>query len=156
MTLAHYLSLLGTAFMASGLEQFSAGHVRRRGSSPKLVLWNNALVSAPGPMSFAEAIADGPWWGRLAENAVGARLLQDLVGPEWSVTYWREGDAEVDYVVQLGSRVWAIEVKSGRPRSASGLEAFRRRYPSSEPWIIGGDGLSLTNYFSRPSTAWFR
>lgn len=155
-TLAHYLHLLGTAYLASGLEQFSAGQVRRRGSSPKLVLWNNALASAPGTLSFSEAFADGPWWGRLVENAVGARLLQELVGPEWSVTYWRDGDAEVDYVVQCGSRIWAIEVKSGRPRATNGLEAFRRRYPTAEPWIIGGDGLSLEDYFDRPATAWFR
>ena len=156
VTLAHYLNLLGTAYLASGLEQYSAGHVRRRGSSPKLVLWNNALISAPGTQSFAEAFADGPWWGRLVENAVGARLLQELVGLEWSVTYWRDGHAEVDFVVQRGSRVWAIEVKSGRPRTASGLAAFRRRYPSAEPWILGGDGLPLEEYFSRPATAWFR
>jgi len=42
-TLAHYLRLLETAFLASGLELFSRGSVRKRGSSPKLLLWNNAL-----------------------------------------------------------------------------------------------------------------
>ncbi|MFM8360658.1 MAG: ATP-binding protein, partial [Verrucomicrobiota bacterium] len=75
VTLAHYLQLLSTAFLASGLEQFSAGQGRRRGSSPKLVLWNNALVTAPGGLSFAQALGDGAWWGRLVENAVGASLV---------------------------------------------------------------------------------
>ena len=34
------------AARASGLERFSVGQRRKRGSSPKLVLWNNALVNA--------------------------------------------------------------------------------------------------------------
>jgi uncharacterized protein len=37
-TLAHYLKLLEAAFMASGLELFSQGVHRKRGSSPKLIL----------------------------------------------------------------------------------------------------------------------
>jgi predicted AAA+ superfamily ATPase len=45
-TLANYLRLLEAAFLGSGLELFSLGVQRKRGISPKLVLWNNALVSA--------------------------------------------------------------------------------------------------------------
>src|SRR5689334_11238417 len=44
----------------------------QRSSTPKLVLWNNALVTALAGMSFREARADGGWWGRLVENAFGA------------------------------------------------------------------------------------
>jgi predicted AAA+ superfamily ATPase len=36
-TLAHYLDLLETAFLASGLEMFSKGRPRKRGSSPKFI-----------------------------------------------------------------------------------------------------------------------
>jgi uncharacterized protein len=38
-TLTNYLRLLEGAYLVSGLEQFSRGQVRRRGSSPKVVLW---------------------------------------------------------------------------------------------------------------------
>ncbi|HYC57239.1 MAG TPA: AAA family ATPase, partial [Candidatus Binatia bacterium] len=72
VTLAGYLRLLETAFLASGLELFSRGTVRKRGSSPKLILWNNALITAPSLRSYEQSLADGPWWGRLVENAVGA------------------------------------------------------------------------------------
>jgi predicted AAA+ superfamily ATPase len=71
-TLAHYLHLLGSAFLLTGLEKFRAGQVRKRGSSPKLVLWNNALVSAVSGRSFAESRQEPAWWGRIVENAVGA------------------------------------------------------------------------------------
>jgi uncharacterized protein len=154
-TLARYLRLLETAFLASGLELFSVGQVRKRGSTPKLVLWNNALINALGLRSRAQARADGAWWGRLVENAVGAHLLNGLQGPEWSVTYWRDGDHEVDYVVAHGTRVWGIEVKSARSGKLGGLEAFRRRYPAARTWLIGGGGVPLEEFFARPAAEWF-
>lgn len=154
-TLAGYLKLLKLAFLASGLEVFSQGQVRKRGSSPKLVLWNNALVSALGLRSRQEASADGAWWGRLVENAVGAHLLNGLPGPDWSITYWRDGDEEVDYVVTHGTKVWAIEVKSGRPRKWSGVSAFKKRYPKAQIWLVGADGVKLEEFFRRPAVEWF-
>lgn len=155
VTLAGYLRLLETAFLASGLELFTRGEVRRRGSSPKLVLWNNALINAPSTRRFAEAHADGATWGRLIENAVGAHLLNHLQGPQWSIAYWRAGDDEVDYVVAEGSRIWAIEVKSGRSRRTAGLGAFRARWPRAKPWIVGEGGVPLAEFFARPAQEWF-
>lgn len=155
-TLARYLRLLETAFLVTGLELFSKGQIRKRGSTPKLVLWNNALVNALSLRSCDEAMADGAWWGRLVENAVGAHLLNGLQGPEWSVTYWRDGDSEVDFVVAHGARIWALEVKSGRPGKTGGLEKFRRRYPMAKVWLIGGGGMPLEGFFARPAADWFK
>lgn len=155
VTLASYLRLLETAFLVSGLQLHTKGEVRKRGSSPKLVLWNNALVSAGARPSFAEARADGAWWGRLVENAVGAHLLNHLQGPQWSVTYWRDGPAEVDYVVSRGAHTWAIEVKSGRGGRVSGLSAFRERYPKASSWIVGTGGIPLEEFFGGNPERWF-
>ena len=156
VTLAHYLRLLETAFLASGLELFSKGHVRKRGSSPKLVLWNNALVNARSLRSFEQAFADGSWWGRLVENAVGAHLLNGLHGPAWSVTYWRDATLEVDFVVSHGTHDWGIEVKSGRGAKAGGMAAFQKRYPRAKAWLIGPTGIKLEEFFARPATEWFQ
>jgi predicted AAA+ superfamily ATPase len=145
-TLAHYLKLLETAFLVSGLELFSRGQRRKRGSSPKLVLWNQALINALAPCPFEDARADAAWWGRLVENAVGAHLLNHLPTPEWGVTYWRRGIAEVDYVVERGRTVWGLEVKSGRPRFASGLSGFRLAYPKAHALIIGSGGIPLEEF----------
>ncbi len=153
-TLATYLRVLGTAFLTSGLSLFSRGAVRQRASSPKLILWNNALVNALSLASQADALADGGWWGRLVENAVGAHLLNGLQGPDWSITYWREGDLEVDFVVAHGRQIWALEVKSGRPGKTSGLEAFRQRYRSAKPLLVGGGGLALETFFAESPLHW--
>lgn len=156
VTLANYLKLLETAFLASGLELYSKGQVRKRGSSPKLVVWNNALINATSLLSFRRALADGAWWGRLVENAVGAHLLNQLQGPAWSLTYWRDGNVEVDFVLNHGAKTWAIEVKSGRGQKTSGLTAFRQRYPKAQSWLIGETGVPLSEFFSKPAVEWFR
>lgn len=153
-TLAHYLRLLESAFLVSGLELFSRGQLRKRGSSPKFVLWNNALVNALSTRSFSDALSDPIWWGRLVENAVGAHLCNSLHSVEYSVSYWRERDQEVDYVVARGTDFWALEVKSGRSGKVSGLNRFRERYPKTKALLIGAQGIPLQDFFSRNATEW--
>jgi hypothetical protein len=155
VTLAAYLRLLETAFLASGLERRAQGQPRKRGSSPKLILWNNALVNAPSTRSFAQARADGAWWGRLVENAVGAHLLNGLQGPQWSVTYWRANGGEMDFVVDRAGQTWAVEVKSGRAGKGAGTAVFRRRHPAAKVWLVGETGIPLEEFFVRPAASWF-
>jgi len=153
-TLAHYLRLLETAFLISGLELFSRGSARKRGSSPKLLLWNNALVNALSNRSFNESIADTSWWGRLVENAVGGYLVNNLYPVDYSITYWRHGGNEVDFVIARGTELWAIEVKSGRSGKVSGLDAFRARYPDARLMVVGDNGIPLHDFFSTPAESW--
>lgn len=153
-TLAHYLTLLESAFLVSGLELFSRNKLRKRGSSPKLVLWNNALVNALSNRTFEASIADTIWWGRLVENAVGACLCNSLNSIEYSITYWREGNKEVDYVVARGADTWAIEVKSGASGKINGLQRFRTLYPKVKPLIVGGQGIPLEEFFGKDVKNW--
>lgn len=153
-TLASYLKLLESAFLASGLELFSQGKQRKRGSSPKLILWNNALVNALSTRAFAESLGDKTWWGRLVENAVGAYLCNSLYSVEYTVTYWREGNHEVDFVVARGRDIWALEVKSGRSGKASGLNRFLAHYPKARPLLVGMQGIPLDSFFSRDAATW--
>ena len=148
-TLAHYLDLLGTAFLATGLQPFSVGNPRRRAGTPKLILWNNALVNAFMGRSLKASREDSAWWGRVVENAVGAHLLNYLSGESVAVHYWRDGHQEMDFVLSRGDRICGLEVKSGRPGRASGIEAFRRRYPQAEVRIVGSGGIPLEEFFSR-------
>ena len=77
---------------------------------------------------------------------MGAHLLNHLQGPAWSVTYWRHGGEEVDFVVSHGTETWAIEVKSGRHDKPTGLAAFRKRYPASKVLLVGGYGDSAGGF----------
>ena len=154
-TLAGYVDALQTAFLLSGLQAWSGSAVRQRASSPKLLLWNNALVHAMSRRTAQEAQADASWRGRLVENAVGAHLLCHLPPMEFSVHYWRHGDAEVDFVVAAAGKVWAVEVKSGRGGKTPGMGPFLRRFPTAKGLLVGGGGIPLEEFFRHPPTVWF-
>jgi predicted AAA+ superfamily ATPase len=155
-TLAHYLQILESAMLASGLESFWRGRVRKRGSSPKLILWNNALVNAVSARTLAQSLQDPAWRGRLVENAIGGHLLNGLSPTDHTITYWNDGDMEVDFVVTAGAVDWVFEVKSGRAGKTSGLQAFRKRYPESRALLIGGGGIPLEEFFLAPAADWLR
>lgn len=148
-TLAHYLHLLETAFLVSGLNTFRAGRGRKRAGSPKLVFWNNALVTAYLGSSFKDTRSDLPWWGRLVENAAGAHLLNSLDGLTHQVLYWRDGNDEVDFVIKTPRKTWAVEVKSGLDKPGRGLSAFLKQHPKAQPFIIGPSGMPLEEFFAK-------
>ncbi|MFM8717694.1 MAG: ATP-binding protein [Spartobacteria bacterium] len=149
-TLSHYLQLLGQAFLITGLTSYAGGEVRRRASSPKLIIQNNALVTASNPRALAMKSMDAAWRGRLVENAVGAALLREYSHSSATLHYWRDGMLEADFVVADGPQLFGIEVKSGRPNKISGLAAFKKKYPKSIPLIIGSSGIPLEKFFENP------
>mgnify|MGYP006287727511 CR=1 FL=1 len=114
VTLAHYLELLGGAGLVSGLGKYAGQKHRKRASSPKLLCMNTALISALSGISFNQAVEDRQYWGRLTESAVGAHLLNDSKGKGINVYYWLERNSEVDFVLEKGRDVAAIEVKSSK------------------------------------------
>ena len=150
-TLAHYLELLRGAGLVAGLRKFSGSEVRRRGSSPKLLALDTGLVSAIAGRSFRDVRADGDAWGRLAETAVGGHLVRGGLDVSW----WRDGNREVDFVVRRGERVTAIEVKSGVRRSSlPGMSAFAARYRPARQLVVGGDGVALEEFLASPAERW--
>lgn len=146
-TLAHYLKLLESAFLISGLELFKQGINAKRGSSPKLIIWNNSLINAIYGEPFEKARKDYSRWGRLVENAVGAHLLNHLTGLPYSVSYWRKGALEVDFTVKTPRNLWAIEVKSGKSSNPKGLAAFCSLYSDAKPLTIGPQGMAFDEFF---------
>lgn len=154
-TLAHYLTLLNGAWMLAGIDKFAGDVARSRASSPKLQVLNNALFSAQQSRSFLVAQQDGEPWGRLVESAVGAYLYNTLP-PNMSLSYWRDGQAEVDFVLSYGDKVLAIEVKSGRNKgSLSGLNTFTHQFPSVIPLVVGTGGVPLEIFLTTPVLGWF-
>lgn len=155
-TLAHYLDLLSGAGMITGLQKFSGRKVRQRASSPKLQVLNTALLAAHAPCDLAQAIMQRDYWGRITESAIGAHILNSSVGQGIAVSYWREGNHEVDFVLQRGEQIVALEVKSGRALDAlPGMAAFIKAYPRSKPLLVGGQGIGIEEFLSRPVSSLF-
>ena len=153
-TIAHYLQLLEGAGMVCGLQKFAGQAVRQRGSSPKLQVFNTALM---GAIAMTEGFdlerlrATPELWGRISESAVGAELLaRHLEHSSFQplVHYWRDGMNEIDYVLRHAGELFAFEVKSGvNQGNVKGLDAFCRLYPGCRPLVLGTGGLPLQAWF---------
>lgn len=150
-TLAHYLDLLSGAGMLTGLQKYARTALRRRASSPKLQVFAPALTTALDARLPEAQLRDPVRRGAISESAVGAHLLAQAPNAPFDVGYWREGDAEVDFVVHGCGAPVAIEVKSGAaPRRPSGLSAFAKVAPDARPLIVGGDGVPLDVFLREP------
>jgi len=154
-TLAHYLELLSGAGLLNGVQKYSGAKVQQRGSSPKLVVLNTALMTAGTGRSLENARADPEFWGRLVESAVGAHFLNSLAGSNVEVYYWRERRFEVDFVLRRNHELATIEVTSGRRKgSLPGMGEFGKRYKTAQKLLVGGQGLPLAEFLRSPGTRW--
>lgn len=154
-TLAHYLNLLEGAGMLVGLQKYASSTARQRGSSPKIQVLNTALMTALSGQNITAAQSDREFWGRLVESAVGAHLVNGSVKGFYEVFYWRDRNQEVDFVVRGGKKLTAIEVKSQHSRgSFSGMKAFSSAFHPTRKLIVGGNGIAIQAFLSKPPEHW--
>lgn len=156
-TLAHYLELLAGAGMLSGLTKYSGDAARRRGSSPKFQVHNTALLTAMSGLALADAVADRSYWGRVVESAVGAHLVNAAAAGDVRLSWWRAGNAEVDFVVEAGGRVMSVEVKSGAQSAwHDGTAALRNAHRVDRSLVVGTATLTLEKFLSHSVLHWMR
>lgn len=132
----YYIELYGSAFLLHALQKYAAKTWLSRSSSPKMLPACPALYSMVAGVSVA---TDSEQRGRAFELAVGAELMQQ----PGDLFYWRERNDEVDFVYQYRDRLYAIEVKSGRKKSARGLEVFCSQVPKALRVIVTPDNFAL-------------
>lgn len=154
-TLARYLDLLSDAGLLAGLPKYSNRPHRRRASSPKLIVLNTALMTAGSGYSSDEAHADRSFRGRIVESAVGAHLY-NTARPDTRLYYWRDGSHEVDFVLERGPRIIAVEVKSGiKNLNFRGMEIFNQRFRPYRSLLVGEGGIGLNEFLTVSANHWF-
>jgi hypothetical protein len=146
-TLSHYLSLLDNVGLLTGLEKFSRGNIMQRSSSPKFQVQNTALLSALSNYTFSEAKLNHEIWGRHVESAIGAHLLNVSKTEDVMLTYWRDGNFEVDYVLEYKNKIVGLEVKTGNSKLTSGMNRFKSKYNPHKMYLIAENGLSWKEFF---------
>jgi hypothetical protein len=145
-TLSHYLNLLSDTGLLIGLEKFSGNEIRKRSSIPKFQVFNNSLLSAQAHFSFSEMELNPKEWGRLVESAVGSHLLNHSISERYQLFYWREGNYEVDFIIQKGEQIIAIEVKSGKNAENTGMSVFSEKFQVHRTLLVGTGGLGVEDF----------
>ena len=151
-TLAHYLDLLQSAGILTGLSKYAGQCVRQRASSPKLLVLNTALMSASGSVKMKEAKQEPNQWGRWVESAVGSSLANGIIGKNIELFYWSSRNREVDFVLSRKNELIAIEVRSGRNRgNFPGVDAFSKEFKVKRKLLVGPQGIALDEFLlTRP------
>lgn len=154
-TLAHYLNLLEGAGLLAGLSKYAGQRVRQRGSSPKLLVLNTALMTAQSQLNLGEAKQDTDFWGRLVESAIGAALMNGLRGENIELFYWSSRNREVDFVLSRRKSLVALEVKSGRRKvTLPGIEAFSTEFRVTKKLLVGAQGIPVEDFLLTPPPKW--
>lgn len=152
-TLAGYLKILDECALLTVLQKYAKDEARKRGSIPKYQVYNNALLTAYKGRGFVTDRTDTKAWGRWVESAVGAHLLSMADELGYEVFYWREPSRnkdekvkEVDFIIDYGGEVTAIEVKSGRRGMNAGLPDFVEAIKPKRSFVVGTGGVSLEDF----------
>ncbi len=145
-TLANYLNLLSDCGLLGGLEKYAGSLIRKRSSSPKFQVYNNALLTSQSNQSFSDAVVDSKTWGRLVESSIGAHLLNHSISERFNLYYWRDGNDEVDFIIEKGDKIIGLEVKSGAKSDNLGMSVFNEKFHPSKVLLVGTDGIPYDEF----------
>lgn len=145
-TLANYLRLLSDCGMLGGLEKYAGSAIRQRSSSPKFQVQNNALLTSQADEKYQTAIVNPKLWGRLVESSVGAHLFNYSISEKYNLYYWREGNNEVDFILEKGDKVIGLEVKSGADADNAGMRVFNEKFHPWKMLLVGASGIPYKEF----------
>ena len=145
-TLANYLKLLSDSGLLGGLDKYAGDIIRKRGSSPKFQVYNNALITSLSNDSYEKAIINPEQWGRLVESSVGAHLINHSISERFNLYYWRDGNYEVDFILEKGDKLIGLEVKSGVRAENAGMGKFKERFNPEKVLLVGTGGIPYDEF----------
>jgi predicted AAA+ superfamily ATPase len=148
-TVHRYLNLLETTHLFERLPAYTVSHTTRLLKSPK------AFLNDPGLAVFLSGyyeltdLKKSREYGAYFETLIyhHLRLLTSLMTPSGRLSFWRTRDGrEVDFVVEHGRRVMAIEVKAtNHPgyRDIAGLQAFISEHSTATAGLLLHSGKEI-------------
>ena len=146
VTAGRYIDLLEASFLIRRLPPFLKNRSSRLVKSPKLHFTDSGLAAHLAGITTLEPGRDDLLRGALFETYVAQNLAALLEAhlPEAQMCYWHEqGRHEVDFVIEAGRRVFALEVKAATRWSESdlsGLRAFLERTPACVAAVLAYNG----------------
>ncbi len=145
-TAGRYLDLLEASFLIRRLPPFLKNRSSRLVKSPKLYFTDSGLAAYLGGIDQLTPGQDDLLRGALFETYVAQNLagLLEAHLPEAHLSFWYEqGRHEVDFVIETGRKIFAIEVKAAsrwNEGDLSGLRAFVDRTPACTAAVLAYNG----------------
>ncbi|MBI1748703.1 MAG: ATP-binding protein [Acidobacteria bacterium] len=141
-TVHRYLNLLEATHLMQRVPAFVTSHSTRLIKSPKLHWADPALAIFLSGYHDVESLSRARELGAYFETLIYQHLLalSQLQTPRPRIFYWRTPrGVEVDFVVEQGRRVLAVEVKmstQARFADADGLNAFLSEYRQAQGGLL--------------------
>jgi predicted AAA+ superfamily ATPase len=138
-TVHRYLQLLEDGGLIGALGNFSSGGKKALKSQKKAFVIDTGLRNAVLMRSLISRLSPEET-GRVVESVVFTHLLQ--LSAQWGgrIFYWRDRKHEVDFVVPMGDRLFAMEVSWSRSGEVSkALKRFTAQNEGVIPWTVSRD-----------------
>ena len=150
-TVHRYINLLETACLVERLPAFALNSTKRLIKSPKVIWSDPGLVSFLAGHYDIESLRSSREAGGIFESMVylHLRTLSEILVPKPRIFYWRTTTGkEVDFVLEWGRKLLAVEVKlSTRPKYSDieTLRLFMKEYPETSAGILvhAGDEVKI-------------
>jgi hypothetical protein len=150
-TAREWLSVLETSSIVHLLQPYHNNFSKRIMKSPKLYFIDTGLMCHLLRIRSAADLAGHPLYGAVFETFAVSEILKSFVhrGERPPLYYWRDRTGhEVDALLDMGTRMTAIEVKAGRTISSDsfrGLKFFSelKGVRADSVLVYGGDESSL-------------
>jgi len=149
MTVSRYLNLLETSYVARTIGPSLANRASRLIKMPKFYIADSGLACHLTGLDRSATAGESPLAGAMFETWA-AQQLSALVAAHWEeaeLAYWNvQGRHEVDFVLEVGRNVVAIEVKmSSRwgEGDIRGLRAFLSQTPNCRAAVLAHNGTAV-------------
>jgi predicted AAA+ superfamily ATPase len=145
-TAGRYLDLLEASFLIRRVPPFLKNRSLRLIKSPKLHVTDSGLAAYLAGVTDLTPGHDDLMRGALYETYTAQNLAALLEAhlPEAQLAYWHEqGRHEVDFVIDTGRKVTAIEIKAAtrwNENDLAGLRAFVDRTPACTAAVLAYNG----------------
>jgi predicted AAA+ superfamily ATPase len=127
-TAKQWLSILEDSFLIKIVPPYASNRNKRLVKTPKLYFLDAGLAAYIAGWREPGTLATGPMSGAFFENAIFAELVRFFSNraKSFDICFWRSRDGEeIDFILEVGEKRFAIECKVGTPSPQSLAKAKR-------------------------------
>jgi predicted AAA+ superfamily ATPase len=129
-TIKAWVSILEASYLVRLVQPYHRNYNKRVVKTPKLYFLDTGLAARLLGIRTDDQLAQHPLRGALFETMIHGELAKrrhNMQAP-WNIYFWRDhGGSEVDFILEDGTELTAVEVKSGatfHPDSIAALSRF--------------------------------